>query len=79
MRKYAVGFAAATLVLGSLALTASAQTQAPGAASLHAQLQNATPIIKRVDCRGTTGSHGCGPGWVWACGPYGGNCRCVHC
>jgi hypothetical protein len=62
-----------------MAIAASAQTQAPGAASFHAQLHNATPIVKQAACNGTTGSAGCGPGWVRACGPYGGNCRCVRC
>ncbi len=79
MKRFTVTMTAAALALGSIAITANAQTQAPGAASFHAQLQNATPIIKRVACNGTTGVHGCGPGWVWACGPQGGNCRCVRC
>lgn len=79
MKKLMMTLAAAGIVLGSLALTAGAQTQAPGAANIHAQLHNATPIIKKVACNGGTGGHGCGPGWTWACGPYGGNCRCVRC
>jgi len=78
MRRLTMTLAAVAIALGSVALTANAQTQAPGAASLHAQLHNATPIIKAA-CNGMTGGHGCGPGWVWACGPYGHNCRCVRC
>jgi hypothetical protein len=66
--------AAAALVLGSMALTAGAQAQQLGAG--HAQLQNATPIVKQVACRGF-GPH-CGPGFVWTCGPYG-HCWCRPC
>jgi hypothetical protein len=77
MKKLTLTLAAVALALGSMAMTASAQTQAPGVASLHAQLQNATPIVKQVACNGTTGIYGCGPGWVRRCGYYG--CRCVPC
>ncbi len=44
MRRLTITLAAAVLALGSMALTVSAQTQQPGAASLHGQAQNATPI-----------------------------------
>ncbi len=77
MRKLTMTLTVVVLVLGSMAVTASAQTQAPGAASLHAQLKNATPIVKQVACNGTTGVYGCGPGWIRRCGYYG--CRCVPC
>jgi hypothetical protein len=77
MRKLTTTLTAVVLVLGSMAVTASAQTQAPGAASFHAQLKNATPIVKQAACNGTTGAYGCGPGWVRRCGYYG--CRCVPC
>jgi hypothetical protein len=60
MRKLTLTFTAAALALGTMVLTANAQTQ--GAASLRAQLQNATPIVK-VYCRGG------GPNQGWACGP----------
>jgi hypothetical protein len=79
MRKIMVTLTGVAFVLGALAISASAQTQSPGAASFHAQLQNATPIVKKAACNGMTGGHGCGGGYVWACGPYGGNCRCVRC
>jgi hypothetical protein len=65
MKKLTVTLSAAVLVLGTMAITANAQTQAQGAASFHAQLKNATPIIKKAACNGTTGAYGCGPGWVW--------------
>jgi hypothetical protein len=60
MRKLMLTLTAAALALGTMALTANAQTQ--GAASLHTQLQNATPIVKAY-CPGL------GPNQGWACGP----------
>jgi hypothetical protein len=77
MRKFTMTLTAAVLVLGTMAMSAGAQTQAPGAASLHAQLKKAAPIFKQVACDGTTGVYGCGPGWMRRCGYYG--CRCVRC
>ena len=51
MRKFALTMSAALLVLGSMALSASAQTQNAGAASVHA-LKNATPVVTQAACRG---------------------------
>jgi hypothetical protein len=51
MRKLTMTLTAAALMLGTMAMTASAQTQQPGAASFHAQIQSATPIQKAA-CRG---------------------------
>lgn len=73
MKKLTLTLAAATLVLGSMVMGASAQTQA-GAASIHA-LSNATPIVKQAACRGF-GPY-CPPGYVRACGPY--RCWCRPC
>jgi hypothetical protein len=81
MKRLALTLTAATLVLGMTALTSGAQTQQQGAASLRAQLNNATPIVKPVACNGTWGPW-CGPGWVRRCwrGPFGVvHCRCVPC
>ena len=71
MKKLALTLTIATLALGMTALTASAQTQQPGAAALHAQAQNFTPIIEQAACGGRP--YGCGPGWTYYCGtgPYG--------
>jgi hypothetical protein len=77
MRKFTVTLTAAALVLGTMGLTASAQEQLRGAASIHA-LKNATPIVRLAACNGATGVCGCGPGWVSACAPRG-CCRCVPC
>ncbi len=74
MRKLTITLAAAAAVLGSTALTASAQTHLFGAA-LKAQMQNATPVVKEAACQGW-GPY-CGPGYVRACGPY--RCWCRPC
>ena len=79
MRKIALTLTAAALALGMTALTASAQTQAPGASALHGQIQNFTPLAKQAACNGQWGPF-CGPGWIRRCGfwrwPH---CRCVPC
>lgn len=75
MRKITLTLTAAALALGTMALAANAQTQQTGAGSLHAQIQNATPI-KQAACRGY-GPY-CPPGYVRACGPYRG-CWCRPC
>ncbi len=74
MRRLTLTLATAALMLSGLAIAANAQTQAGGASSLHAQIQNATPL-KQAACRGF-GPY-CPPGWVRACGPWG--CRCRPC
>jgi hypothetical protein len=73
MRKLTLTLTAAALVLGTMAVTANAQTSS-GAAGLHAQIQNATPIHKAA-CNGF-GPH-CAPGWTWVCNPY--HCWCRPC
>jgi len=75
MRKLALTLAATSLVLGTMALSAGAQTQ--GAANLHAQVNNFTPVETQVACGGF-GPH-CRPGWTWVCGPYGHHCWCRRC
>lgn len=81
MRKLTLTLTAAALVLGMTALSASAQTQAPGAAGLDAQAHNFTPMVKQAACNGRWGPW-CGPGWIRRCwrGPFGVvHCRCVPC
>jgi hypothetical protein len=72
MAKLAITLAAAALFLGSFAWQADAQTQ--GAASIHAQAQNATPIVKAA-C-GAPGRF-CPPGMRRVCGPA--RCWCAPC
>ena len=73
--KLTVTLAAAALMLGSMALTANAQTHQLGS-GLHAQIQNATPIVTQAACRGF--GPRCGPGFTWVCGRYG-RCFCRPC
>ena len=54
MRKLTMILTAAVLVLGTMAMTASAQTQAPVAASFPAQLKNATPFVEQAACTSTS-------------------------
>ncbi len=78
MKKLALSLTTVALVLGISALTVSAQTQAPGAGNLHAQIQNATLIVTQAACRGM-GAH-CPAGFVQRCGfPRMPHCRCVRC
>jgi Conotoxin len=74
MRKLTMTLTAAVLMLGTMAMAANAQTQAPGAAGLHAQIQNAT-LFKKAACNGW-GPY-CPPGTVRRCGPY--RCWCAPC
>lgn len=74
MPKLTMTVTAAALVLGVLAISAHAQTQVPGAAGLHAQLNNYTPITTAA-CRGW-GPY-CPPGTTRRCGPY--RCWCRLC
>ncbi len=61
MRKLTMTLTAAALLLGTMVVAGNAQTQVQGAAGLHAQIQNATPIEKTA-CRGY-GPH-CPPGFT---------------
>ena len=65
----------AALVITVSVIAASAQIQARGAAGLHAQIQNVTPLVRQAACRGW-GPH-CPPGTTRQCGPY--RCWCVRC
>ncbi len=74
MGKIAITLATAALMLGSLAMMNAAQSEQPGALSLRAQAQNASPI-RQAGCRGW--SAGCRPGTHRVCGPY--HCWCRVC
>ena len=76
MRSFALRMAAATLVLGMTAWSASAQTQQLGASSLLTQMKNATPI-QTVGCKAKD-AH-CPAGAKWACLPQGQRCYCTPC
>lgn len=72
MGKFAITLFTAALLLGSVALTAEAQTQ--GAGTINTQGHNAT-IIHKAACGG--GGRHCPPGRHWVCGPN--RCWCAPC
>jgi conotoxin len=65
----------AALLLTASVVAASAQIQTRGTSALHAQMQNATPIVRQAACRGW-GPY-CPPGTTRQCGPY--RCWCARC
>jgi hypothetical protein len=75
MKKLTLTLSAAAFILGSMALSAHAQTQNAGAASVQA-LKNATPIVTQAACRGF-GPY-CPPGTTRVCAPFRG-CWCRPC
>lgn len=70
MRKFVLCVATAGFVFGGLA---GAQT-AGAAQPTPADPYNTMPIITALDCQGTTGNMGCGPGWFWRDGWKGWAC-----
>jgi hypothetical protein len=72
MRKLMMILAAMAFALGATALVANGQTQ--GAATIHAQAQNATPIHQAA-CGGW--GRWCPPGRHRVCGPM--RCWCAPC
>lgn len=66
MPKVAMTVAAAGLLLGALTATPTAKADP--------MPPTPTPIIQQADCHGTTGDHGCGPGWFWRNGDRGWAC-----
>ena len=76
MRKLNLTLTVTALLLGAMAVQATAQNQQRGATCIRA-LKNATLIVKPAACDGSTGYCGCGPGWISACAPR--CCRCVPC
>jgi hypothetical protein len=73
MRKIMMTAATAAMVLGTLATGATAQAAQPTDDSVVSQ-PAAPPKIHALDCRGTTGAMGCGPGWFWRDGWRGWAC-----
>ena len=72
MRNVTMTLAAAVFVLGSMTLV-NAQIQAPGASSIQAQAQQATPIVRAACFRWGRRP----PGRHWVCSRY--HCGCAYC
>jgi len=76
MRKLTMNLMATALMLGAMVMAADAQTQASGAASLRAQIQNATPLIQQAACWGY--DRFCPLGTTRVCGLFRCRCRVCH-
>ena len=76
MRKVIKAVAGAALVAGTLVTAQTAHAaQATHDTTVYTQpAQPPTPLIQPLDCFGTTGGMGCGPGWVWGDGWRGWAC-----
>jgi hypothetical protein len=76
MRKIGMALAIAAVMSGSVA-TAQTEYAAQSSHDTNVYTQPAVPIgpkVQMLDCYGTTGSMGCGPGWVWRDGWRGWGC-----
>ncbi|OBB17813.1 hypothetical protein A5662_05425 [Mycobacteriaceae bacterium 1482268.1] len=73
MRKIMLAAAAAGMLLGTLATEPVAQAAQPTDDTVYIQ-PAVTPKFEALDCRGTTGAMGCGPGWFWRDGWRGWAC-----
>jgi hypothetical protein len=76
VRKFSMAFAVAAMITGSLttAQTAyAAQTSHDTNVSTQPAVPKA-PGAQMLDCVGTTGGMGCGPGWFWRDGWRGFAC-----
>lgn len=76
MRRIAMAIATAGFVAGSLAgaQTATAASTNDTTVTTLARPTMPVPIIAALDCSGTTGWAGCGPGWIWRDGWRGFAC-----
>jgi hypothetical protein len=76
MRKIATALAVAAVMAGSVA-TAQTASAAQISQDPHVYTQPVAPKapgVQPLDCQGTTGSMGCGPGWFWRDGWRGWAC-----
>lgn len=76
MRRIAMAIASAGLIAGSLVgvPTANAASTNDTTVNAPAPAPMPIPVVTALDCAGTTGSMGCGPGWFWRDGWRGWAC-----
>jgi hypothetical protein len=76
MLKLATALAAAALMTGPVltAPSATAAQTAPDTTVVAPAPAPAQPKVAALDCHGTTGNMGCGPGWFWRDGWRGWAC-----
>ncbi len=73
MRRIVMGLAAAGIIAGSLTGVQTANAAQPSNAT-PSTTHSSPPIITALDCYGTTGNMGCGPGFFWRDGWRGWAC-----
>jgi hypothetical protein len=73
MRKIVMTVAAGVMVFGSFVTAQSAQAAQPNHDTI-VYTQPVKPDVHALDCVGTTGRFGCGPGWFWRDGWRGWGC-----
>lgn len=68
--------AAGLMLAGFLSTTATAHAAAPvsGDPGTPPGFPGRTGTVHMLDCAGTTGARGCGPGWIWHDGWRGYGC-----
>lgn len=77
MRRIAMALATAGLVAGALVGTPTASAASTNNTNVTAPVPPPTtpvPVISALDCYGSTGWMGCGPGWFWRNGWRGPSC-----
>jgi hypothetical protein len=74
MRKIAMTIIAAALTTGSLVVSQTASAATVDTKPTPVYTQPSIPKVAPLDCNGGTGTHGCGPGWVWHDGWRGWAC-----
>jgi hypothetical protein len=72
-KKIAMTVAAAALIAEPLVTAMNAQA-AQSSHNTTTYGPTPTPVIQPLDCNGTTGDMGCGPGWYWRNGDQGWRC-----
>lgn len=77
MRTFVMSGAVAAMLLGALGsagIANAGQATLPTPPDPVVQTQPKDPSAQLLDCYGTTGSMGCGPGWFWRDGWRGWAC-----
>ena len=74
MRKIAIVIATAGIAAGSLLGAQPASAAQSNSGTTPVNPHYSPPVITALDCYGTTGNMGCGPGWFWRDGWRGWAC-----
>lgn len=80
MKKLALTLTAGLIAAASMAtltMTARSEVLVPNSTGFQNALKYSSHMTTQINCNGHTGSHGCGPGWLWTWGSDGWAChRC---